>query len=164
MSVAYHPATGAAWTTADGLDEILAGPAGPGEPAELPGRLRLYYAVLADDQTKVRELIAQGYDLNDQGGGPQAPLGLTVQRLDVDLLKRLLAAGADPNLRDYQGKTALQCARELHWEYTKKGNAPPPEQGDALTKAAMAFTAQVYRRDLPKVEEILRLLEAAGAV
>jgi len=31
-------------------------------------------------------------------------------------------------------------------------------------KAAMSFSGQVDRRDLPKVEEILRLLEAAGAV
>jgi len=166
MYVVYHPATGAAWTTYDGLDDLLnpGGPAATAEPAELPGHILLDYAVLADDQAKVRELIAQGHAINDQSGGPFAPLVPTVERLDVALLGRLLAAGADPNSRDFGGRTALERARELHREYTRRADAPPAESGDALMKAAMSFSGQVYRRDLPKVEEIIRLLEAAGAV
>ena len=165
MYVAYHPATGAKWATADGLDDLLKpGGADPAGPPGLPGHLLMYYAVLAGDEAKVRELTARGHDLNDQGGGPQSPLALTIQRLDVELAQ---AAARRRGRPEPPGPPGEDCAatgpRAATGVHRSKGAARPPESGDALTKAAMAFTAQVYRRDLPKVEAIIRVLEAAGA-
>ena len=153
MYVVYHPATGAAWTTYDGLEDLIG--------AELYDEDEDEDEDEDDDApvevAPVRAAPAAGRI------GRHAPLVSIVEQLDVDQLGQLLAAGADANSREYGGKTALERARELHEEYTQMINAPPPEGVSPLIKAGMAFSVQVRRRDLPKIEEMIRLLEAAGA-
>jgi hypothetical protein len=158
MGVVYRKDTGADWSTFDGLDELLGVEYGE-EDFEAPGNQQLFQAVQANDQKKVRELLAAGHDVNAVGQGVP-PLCLAVQLLDAGLVSRLLAVGADPKLKDFENKTALQHARAMLKSFI-------PKKGDKVMEAAIALAPQRLgqaRGDFKgKVEEIIRLLEAAAA-
>lgn len=59
----------------------------------------------------VRRLIAAHADLNARGPDGSTPLMLAAGNGDADVTAALLAAGADPALRDARGKAALDYAR-----------------------------------------------------
>jgi hypothetical protein len=163
MNVVYHRDKPAAeWATADTVYDLLESdePVDDEDLAPPPGNQELFDAVLANDEDRVRELIAQGHDINDVGEDPFPPLcyAIETEELDVDLVKRLLAIGADPNIKDYENKTALRRAKSMLKIFA-------PKKG--LLGAMMGFARQAnpsqfdgYRA---RAEEIVRLLEAAGA-
>lgn len=158
LCVVYRKDTGGDWTTFDGVDELL-GVEYDEENVELPGNQELFQAVQADDQKKVRQLLAAGHDINAVGQFPP-PLCMAVQLMDGGLVRRLLAVGADPQLQDFEGKTALQHARAML-------RTLAPKQADKMMEAVLELAKQRLgpeRFDFKgKLEEIVRLLEAAGA-
>ena len=158
MCVVYRKDSGADWTTFDGVDELL-GVEYDAESFTPPGNQELLQAVQANDQKKVQQLLAAGHDINAVGDFPP-PLCMAVQMMDVGLVGRLLAVGADPKLKDFEGKTALQHARAMLKSFT-------PKKGDKLMEAMLELAAQRLgpgKFDFKgKLEEIVRLLEAAGA-
>jgi uncharacterized protein DUF6985 len=158
LCVVYRKDTGADWTTFDSVDELL-GVEHDEEDFEPSGYQELFQAVRADDQKKVQQLLAAGHDINAVGQFAP-PLCMAVQLMDVGLVRRLLAVGADPKLKDFQNKTPLQHARDM-----LKTFAPP--KGDKVMEAMLALAGQrlgpVMGDFKGKLEEIIRLLEGAGA-
>ncbi len=158
MCVVYRKDTGADWTTFDGVDELL-GVEYDEEDFEPPGYQELFQAVRADDQKKVQQLLAAGHDINAVGQFPP-PLCMAVQLMDVGLVRRLLAVGADPKLKDFQNKTPLQHARAML-------KSLAPQKGDKMMEAVLALAEQRLGPGAldfkGKLEEIIRMLEAAGA-
>jgi hypothetical protein len=159
MYVVFHPSKGAKWTTADGLYDQF-----DHEEEEEPlltQSAELFAAILAKDETKVQELLALGYDINDfddEDGYP--PLCYAVENFEVDLVKRLLEMGADPNLKDFEGKTPLKHAKSLLKSFK-------PKKEDKFLTAMMDLARQSnpdqFQDYGAKCEEMIRLLEAAGA-
>jgi hypothetical protein len=157
--VIYHPATGAKATTADEVEEILAGE--EAEPcSEMPSNFELLQALQAHNEKRVQKLLAAGQDINALGNPPYPPLCMAVTQMDIDLVKRLLALGADPNLRDFENKTALQRAKQMHRAFDSR-------KGDKVSQAMLALAQSMnipgLRDGAARTEEIIRLLQAAGA-
>lgn len=82
-----------------------------GDPAELTGGLTLQDAVERKDYDTIRNLAAQGFDLNeiaDEGRWKgQTPLSAACSCLDDKSVDLLLASGADPNFKNSDGQTCL---------------------------------------------------------
>lgn len=157
MVVVYHPKTGAQWATHDGLDELIESDEPVDDAEELPGNQELVEAVLEGNEEAIKRLLAQGHDINDVGEvDPYPPLCAAVERLEVDLVKRLLAIGADPGLKDFEGKSALQRARRMLEDLA-------PKKGDKLMEAAMALARKAnpgaFGEMEGKLKKIIRLLE-----
>ena len=68
----------------------------------------LCHAVLSKSPVGVRLLLAQGADPNPHGG--RQPLHLAVLGGQPEIVRDLLAAGADRTLRDSSGKTLMEIA------------------------------------------------------
>lgn len=162
MYVVYHPyLPKAEWATGDSLFDLLESEEPIEEEVAPPANQELVDALLARDEQRVQQLLAQGHDINDVGvKDPYPPLCLAVEQLDVELVKRLLALGADPNLKDFENKTALKRARLLVRTFI-------PAQGDKLMQAMLAMVQQekspVLADYAARAKEIVRVLEAAGA-
>src|SRR5262249_2120518 len=95
--VVYHPQAGAPWTsnphaTRTRTDNVYE------EPEQTPGD-RLALALIDGDRRKVERLLRQGADVNDLGQGAYPPLYYAVANANVELVRRLLELGADPNKR-----------------------------------------------------------------
>jgi hypothetical protein len=158
MCVVYRKDIGADWTTFDGLYDLL-GVDSDEESLDLPGNQELFLAVQENDQKKVQQLLAAGHDINAVGQFPP-PLCTAVQLLDVGLVRRLLAVGADPKLKDFEGKTALQHARAMLRTFAPK---KPDKTMEAVLELAQQRLGPGKFDIKSKLEEIVRLLEAAGA-
>lgn len=70
----------------------------------------LYEAVLADDATRVSELIAAGADVDARGQEGFTPLHLAAQEHAVDAASALLDAGPTVDARNDDGNTPLFVA------------------------------------------------------
>ena len=70
----------------------------------------LIRAVTDDDSGAVRALLAAGADVNKPTSGGQTPLILAIVFRRIKILSLLLEAGADPQLRDDLGLSALDWA------------------------------------------------------
>ena len=73
----------------------------------------LLRAFAARDLDAIRRLADEGHDLDARGGGDLSVLMRSVLRGDAVAVEWILAAGADPNVRGDDGKSALDLAREL---------------------------------------------------
>lgn len=88
------------------------------EADNLPGQMpltphqELVNAIFAKDEEQIKKLIAAGVNINAVGKDEIPPLHYAAMQLDVDMVKRLLELGADPKLKDADGKTALQVTQE----------------------------------------------------
>jgi hypothetical protein len=80
--------------------------------------LSLNLSIVRNDPVKYERLLKFGADpnkvFNYQGKNEQlyTPLMIAVMSKNVDFVKRLLKDGADPVLKDAEGKTALDIAKE----------------------------------------------------
>jgi quinoprotein dehydrogenase-associated probable ABC transporter substrate-binding protein len=70
----------------------------------------LHNAILANDPTRVRYLIARGADVNGRDAQNQTPLMMAVMHGHEPVVALLLNCKADPNLADKDGWTALMRA------------------------------------------------------
>jgi len=123
----------------------------------------LVEAVLNGDDDRARALIAAGADINAVEADEYPPLCMAVDQMEVDEVRRLLAFGANPNIADpEERKTPLKLAKRL---YKDMGFAPT-RRNDPLLDAMLALASQESGRQSTEVkrrlEEIIRLLEAAG--
>jgi hypothetical protein len=167
MNVVYHKDRPAAWTWDDGIDELLLSDQ---DVADLqlppPPNQQLFEALEANDARRVARLRAQGHDINDVGPRRRAPLCEAVYRLDVDLVKRLLAAGADPNLRDREDQTPLQRAHEMMTLVHAEPLSPEPHEGRLMRLIGRPlldfFNRRIANYSIKRLRVIIGLLEAAG--
>lgn len=72
-----------------------------------------YNAIRADDSRTVIRMIEEGFDVDHHAFGHQPPLVFAVIRQRYDIVRTLLIYGADPNLADRSGNTALHYAVQL---------------------------------------------------
>jgi hypothetical protein len=159
----YHRDRPVECTTYDGLWDLLDSdePIEPDVPptpnAELVG------AVAANDMERARRLVATGHDVNALGTPPMPPLCTAVQELDVELARRLLELGADPQLRDYEEKTALERGRDMLRDF---GETPAGMLPSLLLRPLLGlwrlFNRRRYADAQKRMREIVRLLETAS--
>jgi ankyrin repeat protein len=77
---------------------------------------RLYKATLDNDVKGIRKALAEGANVNDQGGAYRyTPLEYATLESLTDAMRELLKHGANPNLRDYKGMTALELVPASAW-------------------------------------------------
>ena len=167
LLIVYSPDTRtAAWTNLDGLAELVESDESNEEDEEyIPSpHDELLEAILTGDDGKARQLAAAGADINALGPDEYPPLWLSVEHMEVDEVRSLLAHGADPKLANADDKTTpLKHAKKL---YRQMGFAPTKSR-DGMVDAMMALAREAMGKqydDLKhRMEEIIRLLEAVAA-
>jgi ankyrin repeat protein len=76
-----------------------------------PGWTPLHYAASGTDEGVSEWLLRQGADINARAPNGNTPLMMAAKYGPYDLAKKLLAAGADPKLRNEQGLGAADFAQ-----------------------------------------------------
>ena len=76
--------------------------------------IQLVSAILANDPSKIRLLLDQGIDLNDCGFFNIPPLIRAVLYGKSKALQALIEGGANKNIKDKQGRTALELAKKYN--------------------------------------------------
>jgi len=71
-------------------------------------------AIFANDSSKIKFLLDRGIDVNDGGFFNIPPLLRTALYGKLDAIKTLIEYGADKNIRDKQGRTALELAKKYN--------------------------------------------------
>lgn len=165
LVVVYSPDTRAAhWTSWEELYDLLESDEPETEPEEYvpsPHDL-LLEAILTGDEPRARELIASGADINALGEDEYPPLWISVDQIEVEEVRRLLAFGADPSLANPDERTTpLKHAKRM---YRDMGFAPSKKRDPALdgVLSLMREAAGDKFNDIKvRLEEIIKLLEAA---
>jgi hypothetical protein len=167
LMVVYSPgAREATWTAWDGLYELLESdePEEPGAEYVPTPHDELLEAILINNEAKARELIAAGADINALGADEYPPLWISVDQIEPDEVRRLLAFGADPALANPDEKsTPLKHARKM---YREMGFTPAKTRDEvmdgflSIMQAAMGSQLDDIKN---RVETIIKLLEDAGA-
>lgn len=169
LMVVYSPDTReATWTSWDGLYDLLEsddpddGPAG--DEYEPTPHDQLLEAILTGDETRAKELVAAGADINALGEDEYPPLWIAVDQMEVEEVRRLLAFGADPNLTNPDERTTpLKHAKKM---YRDMGFAPA-KQKDALLGDLMSMMREAAGKQFDelkgRLEEIIAILEGASA-
>ena len=75
-------------------------------------RTPLHHAARDGDVEAARRLIARGADVNARANGAHTPLMAVASYGEIEMVRFLLAQGADPTLRDAEGRTASDRARQ----------------------------------------------------
>ncbi len=166
LMVVYSPDTGdATWTTWDGLFDLLESdePAAPGEEFVPTPHDELLEAILTGDEAKARELVAAGADINALGPDEYPPLWISVDQLEVEEVRRLLAFGADPTLANSDEKTTpLKHAKKMHRDM----GFSPSKKPDATMDSFMTIMQEALGSQMDdlkhRLEAIIELLEAAA--
>jgi ankyrin repeat protein len=140
-----------------------------------------YQAIMRGDIPEVRRFVQLGVDPNRPLFDlKENPLGFTIERGDVAMVQALLECGVDPDQRDYEGRTAVQCAvwseHERHAEALMvllahgSPEAREPRAVQALHVAAGQGAANLVFRlldagvdiDAPDAEGFSPLMSAIG--
>ena len=77
--------------------------------------IQLVSAIFANDPSKIRLLLDQGIDLNDCGFFNIPPLIRAVLYGKSKALQALIDCGADKNIKDKKGRTALELAQKYNY-------------------------------------------------
>lgn len=88
------------------------------------GQTVLHFAVKLQGKKALKLLLSKGVGINDPDNTGITPLMASVYNYDSDIAEFLLKSGADPNLKDKSGKTALDWALKLQKEYTPPKDDP----------------------------------------
>jgi hypothetical protein len=167
LMVVYSPDTRAAtWTTWDGLFDLLESDDPEDQPEEYvpTPHDQLLEAILTGDEQQARRLVEAGADINALGPDEYPPLWISVDQLEVEEVRRLLAFGADPNLSNEDEKTTpLRHAKKM---YREMGFAPSKKK-DAMMDGILSMVKEAAGKQFDdikrRLEEIIKLLEDAGA-
>jgi len=161
MVVVYHPLNGAEWTTADSDFDLIAAacPEPPPAPPPTPEE-DLVTAIFAQDRLRMEELLAQGVRAEPASG---SALFGPIHARDVDQVRQLLAAGADPNRSDAYEGTPLQAARRALAEGTLTLPRRAPWWMKLIVLMPKLLNARAIRRERRNGEDIVRMLLDAGA-
>ena len=76
--------------------------------------IQLVNAIFADDSSKIRLLLELGIDVNDGGFFNIPPLLRAALYGKSKALQTLIEWGADKNIKDTQGRTALELAKKYN--------------------------------------------------
>ena len=76
--------------------------------------IQLVSAIFANDPSKIRLLLDQGIDLNDCGFFNIPHIIRAVLYGKSKALQAILEGGADKNIKDSQGRTALELAKKYN--------------------------------------------------
>jgi len=136
---------------------------GTDDPRFLPSPHDLLLeAILTNNETRAKELVAAGADINALGVEEYPPLWIAVNEMEVEEVRRLLAFGADPNLmNDDDETTALQRARKLVIEFGFDEATEKELAEEGLFEELMEAKGGRLAALKPILEEIIALLEAA---
>ncbi len=122
-----------------------------------PGTTPLMHAAILGDAERIKNLLAQGADVNAVSADGSTAL---IYATSLDAVQTLLSAGADPNKATNDGSTALMTAAaagDLRTAGLLLKAGANPNARDADGNSALSIAAQ---RDHP---EVARLLRQAGA-
>jgi ankyrin repeat protein len=128
-------------------------------------REQLHQAAQDGDLARVNELIERKYPVNRFDDLGKTPLHYAVQENRLDVVKRLIEAGANVNAHDERviGNTPLSdCARECTYEMARlliDAGADPTIRGWMQMNA---LNCARQRKDA-NARKIIRLLEQAAA-
>ncbi len=153
------------------------------------GNTALHIAAQSGDAGLAAKLIARGADVNaktnktqaagGRGGGgggffrgpsgEQTPLMLAARGKHVDVMKALIAAGADPKLRAQDGSTLLMAASnsgnlkavQYAWELDPDAVKAVTDTKSAVMHAAVTGSLQVSTQ--PEICEVVQFLHDKGA-
>lgn len=106
-------------------------------------------AVAEGKAVKTMALIESGYSVNAIGSDGLTPLMVAVKNGNEELVVRLLKKGADVNIKDKQGKTALDHAREAN--KPSVGNAGGNAGDMASIEKRLLKKKAVSGKDVPAV-------------
>lgn len=121
-------------------------------------------AVMAGVESAVQIHIERGDNLNSRDAGGMTPLMLSAARNKASICRLLLKAGADPNLHDPSGRTALQiavaagakdAAEILGATSILPTSVPQPLTAPDPVQISVALPNQVGRLDAAKAEPSL---------
>ena len=70
----------------------------------------LAHAAYAGDLDRIRELLAQGHDINERSEDNETPLHIAVNRGEIELVRYLVEQGADIEAKDLKGHKPLWCS------------------------------------------------------
>jgi hypothetical protein len=159
MIIVYHRDKPTEWTTADSLVDLFESDADDADEEPRAPSQKLFDALAYGDEEGLRRLLDAGADINDIGTDrPNPPLCQAAPSGNIVWVRRLLALKADPNLKDYRGRTALDCVRRLLIQLEPK---KPRNWLERLLRWLGPLQVDAGMRD--RLREIVQLLEAAGA-
>ena len=156
IEVVYHPRIGAEWGSCGDTDFTAALPEFPPPPPPTPAE-ELVAAIYAGDAGQTQALLAAG--ARAYGGA----LYHAIRERTVELVRQLLAAGADPNHRDGFEGTPLEAARRALAEGTLTLPRRAPWWLRLLVLVPKLVNAGHVRREGRNGRTVLRLLIDAGA-
>jgi len=162
LYVVYHPNKPTQWVEPSALIDVIESDE-PGEEFVPSPSQELVDAILEGNDKKAKALIAGGMSINDLAPDECPPLWVAVSQMQPELVRRLLAYGADPALKDPSEKTTpLQSARKM---YREMGFAPSTKKNDLADLMSMIPGAAGAQFAMLKtqLEEMMQMLEAAGA-
>lgn len=115
----------------------------------------LHEAAGAGDIKRVKELLADGYDVNTRNDSQKTPLFGAVYDGQVDMVKFLLGQGADPNTQDknnYRPINSVQF-KYIYWDVYNKGKIKPDKYDSVeiiklLVDAGASFNSRGNSNDL----------------
>lgn len=166
LLVVYSPDTqNATWTTWDGFDELLESDEPDMGQEYVPSpHDELLEAILTGDEVKARELVAAGADINALGLDEYPPLWISVDQIEVEEVRRLLAFGADSTLMNPdENTTPLKHAKRM---YRDMGFAPSKKKRDPMMNGLMSVLGEAMGSQMndikSRLETIIKMLEDAG--
>lgn len=110
---------------------------------------------LADDPRIIDLLAAHGADVDDAGEGGETALMEKARACDLDAVRALLRNGAEPSLRDGNGRTALDAAKR---RLALTLQVPP-----LIRTAEGTWTPAAARRTVRAIVDLLAAVEFAGS-
>ena len=120
----------------------------------------LVQAVCLQEEDKDQMLRAEGSDINARGKGDMPPVHSAVMYFDPGVVKRMLELGANPNLKDDQGRTALQLLKH-------HASTWGLDHGGSTLLRILAFFIRIFNRAQiremrQRTDEISELLRRHG--
>ncbi|KAK5999061.1 putative ankyrin repeat protein [Cladobotryum mycophilum] len=130
-----------------------------------------YSAACCEDQPMLVLLLSHGADLNSRRDGQKKPLIHAVQQGNSRAVKLLLASGADPDVVDEYGRTALSHVRHFHL-FSQSSSREMVEVAKLLLESGANPDARCYKgrtplsylcQDLESID-VVKLLVDTGRV